>query len=148
MACERQRNKRLTIGSLAEHGRILRGDADRMFAFLGQARIIDDQIGVGAPNEFICLPGQFLFNRPGVPNPVRDEMMQPVITIRRDARRHRLDAFAIARSDQARHIQRAHLPPLFVAQLLNERLQPVRQRRIPIRHNPRSHESAKPRQSK
>ena len=41
MACERQRNKRLTIGSLAEHGRVLRGDADRMFAFLGQARIID-----------------------------------------------------------------------------------------------------------
>ena len=30
-----------------------------------------------------------------------------------------------------------------MAQFLNERLQPVRQCRIPIRHNPRSHESAK-----
>ena len=48
-------------------------------------------------------------------------MMQPVITIRRDARRHRLDAFALARSDQPGYIQGAHLPPLFVAQLLNER---------------------------
>jgi hypothetical protein len=75
-----------------------------MFAFLGQARIIDDQKGVGAADELIRLPGQFLLNRPGVPNPIREEMMQPVITIRRDARRHRLDALAITGSDQARHI--------------------------------------------
>ena len=66
------RNKRLTIGSLAEHGRVLRGDADRMFAFLGQARIIDDQKGVGAADELIRLPGQFLLNRPGVPNPASE----------------------------------------------------------------------------
>jgi hypothetical protein len=40
-----------------------------MLAFLGQARIVDDQKGVGAADEPIRLPGQFLLNQAGVPNP-------------------------------------------------------------------------------
>src|SRR5438477_12791406 len=60
-------------------------------------------------------------------------MVQLVILARRQPRRHRLDALAIARSNQSRDIQRTHPPPRLVTQAIQERLQPASKLIFPIR---------------
>ncbi len=49
-----------------------------------------------------------------IPDTISDKMMQLVIVARCQPRRHRLDALAIARSNQSRNVQRTHPPPRFV----------------------------------
>src|SRR5262249_61812591 len=52
--------------------------------------------------------------------------------------RHRLNALAIARTDQSRHVERAHLSPCFVTQPIQKRLEPTPELVSPIRP-PASH---------
>ncbi len=49
-------NQRLAVGPLAQRGRILRGDANRAVALLGQARVVDDQKRARGADELVCLP--------------------------------------------------------------------------------------------
>src|SRR5450830_1174596 len=68
-------------------------------------------------------------------------MVQLIIVARRKSLRHRLNALAIAGTDQPRHIKRTHLSTRFVTQLLQERRQPLPQLGVPIldpRHDRRS----------
>src|SRR5262249_29546824 len=47
--------------------------------------------------------------------------------------RHRLNALAVARTDQSRHVERAHLSPCFVTQPIQKRLEPTAELVSPIR---------------
>jgi hypothetical protein len=92
-----------------------------MHALLGYRGVVNDQHGIAATNELIRLNQQFCLHRFGVPDPGRDEVVQLIVVASCKPLRHRLNALAIARTDQSRYINRAHLPPRLVAQLSQKR---------------------------
>jgi hypothetical protein len=51
--------------------------------------------------------------------------VQLVAFAQRKPLRHRLNALAVARTDQSRHVERAHLSPCFVTQPIQKRLEPT-----------------------
>ena len=108
---QRQRHQRLAVGVLAKRRGILRRDADRVAALLGQRGVVDDQPGIVPANLSVGLGEQRLLQRRGIPDAARDEVVQLVIADACVARRHRLDALAIARADQPGNIGRAHPRP-------------------------------------
>src|SRR5262249_36235524 len=57
--------------------------------------------------------------------PGRNEVMQLIACAERKPLRHRLNALAVARTDQSRHVERAHLSPCFVTQPIQKRLEPT-----------------------
>ena len=116
MLGERHRDQRLTIGLLAEHGRILRRDADRLLALLRQRRVVDHQHRVGATDQPVRLHEQLGLQRCGIPQASSNEMVQLVIVTRHKPLCHRLHALAIAGTDETRNIKWAHSPPCLVAQ--------------------------------
>ena len=59
--------------------------------------------------------------------------MQLIACAERKPLRHRLNALAIARTDQSRHVERAHLSPCFVTQPIHKRLEPTSELISPIR---------------
>ena len=135
---QRQRHQGLAIGRLAQGRRILRRDPDRMRPLLRQRRVVDDEEGACAADQLVGLDGKLTLQRSLVPDPVRHEMVQPVVIARRHPLGHRADALAIPRPDQPRNIERTHPPPRLVAQPFHERRQPPRKLASPIRHAPRS----------
>src|SRR6516164_5903126 len=59
--------------------------------------------------------------------------MQLIACAERKPLRHRLNALAVARTDQSRHVERAHLSPCFVTQPIQKRLEPTSELISPIR---------------
>src|SRR6516225_7126169 len=66
-------------------------------------------------------------------DPGRNEVMQLIACAERKPLRHRLNALAVARTDQSRHVERAHLSPCFVTQPIHKRLEPTSELVSPIR---------------
>ena len=123
-----------------------------MRAFLGYRGIVDHQHGIAATDEPICLNKQFCFHWRRIPDPARNEVVQLIIFPKRKTLRHRLNAFAIARADQPRYVERAHLPPRFMTQSIQKRLEPTSKLFFPIQRpanhgrplqKPTTHESQK-----
>ena len=131
---QRQRHQRLAIGGLAERRGVLRRDADRMRPLLRQRRVVDDKDCAGSADQLVRLDREFLFQRRFVPDAARNEMMQLVVVAGRPSRRHRLDALAVARPNQPRHVERAHPPARLVSEPRQERRKPPLKIPIPIRH--------------
>src|SRR3954471_6921605 len=119
---QRERDQGLTIRILAQRRGVLRGHPDRELAVLGQGGVIDDQDGVWPTDQPIRLGQQFGFERLVVPGADGDEMVQLVVVGGRQPRGDRLQALALARPHQARHIKRAHAPACRMAQSHQERL--------------------------
>src|SRR6266700_801832 len=117
---------------------VLPSDAHRMRAFLGYRGIVDHQHGIAAADELIRLNQQLCLHRPGIPDPGRDEVVQLIVVTSCNPLRHWLNALAIARADQSRHVERAHLSPCFVTQPIQKRLEPTSKLVSPIRR-PASH---------
>src|SRR5580704_9131953 len=116
-----------------------------MRPLLRQRRVVDDEKGVGAADQLVRLDRKLTLQRSLVPDPLRHEMVQPVVVARRDPLGHRPDALAVTRPDQPRHIERTHPPPRLVAKPSHERRQPPPKLVPPIRHPQRSpNQSAKP----
>jgi hypothetical protein len=92
----------------------LRSDTNRTIALLRHRGVVDDQHRITAADETIGLNQQLRLQWRRIPDTISDEMMQLVIVARCQPRRHRLDALAIARSNQSRNIQRTHPPPRLV----------------------------------
>src|SRR6266540_4274858 len=113
-------------------------DTHRMRAFLGYRGIVDHQHGIAAADELIRLNQQLCLHRPGIPDPGRDEVVQLIVVTSCNPLRHWLNALAIARADQSRHVERAHLSPCFVTQPIQKRLEPTSKLVSPIRR-PASH---------
>src|SRR5271167_2869374 len=109
-----------------------------MRPLLRQRRVVDDQEGVRAAHQLVRLERKLALQRSLAPDPVRYEMVQPVVIARRDPLGHWADALAIARPDQPRHIQRTHPPPRLVTEPSHKRSQPPRKLVPPFRHAPRS----------
>src|SRR6516225_3798682 len=59
--------------------------------------------------------------------------MQLIACPERKPLRHRLNALAVARTDQSRHVERAHLSPCLVTQPIQKRLEPTSELVSPIR---------------
>jgi hypothetical protein len=104
-----------------------------MRAFLGYRGVVDHQHGIAAAHQLIRLNQQFRFHRPGIPDPGRDEVVQLIVITKCNPLRHRLNALAVARTDQSRHVERAHLSPRFVTQPIQKRLEPTSKLASPIR---------------
>src|SRR6476469_9820147 len=99
------------VWQLAVLPRDLWSDTNRTIALLRHRRIIDDQHRIFAADQAIGLNEQFRLQWRRIPEAISDEMVQLVILARCQPRRHRLDALAIARSNQSRDIKRTHPPP-------------------------------------
>src|SRR5262249_19809323 len=65
---------------------------------------------------------QFRLHRPRIPDPSRNEVVQLIVFAKPKSLRHRLNALAIARTDQPRHVERTHLSPRLVTQPIQKRL--------------------------
>src|SRR6266699_2152813 len=70
-----------------------------------------------------------------IPDPGGNEVVQLVAFAQRKPLRHRLNALAIARTDQSRHVERAHLAPCLVTQPIQKRLEPTAKLVSPIRRS-------------
>ena len=127
----------MAIRVLAQGGGVLRRHADRVAALLRQRRIVDHQNRAVPADQPVGLGEQFRFQRRRIPNAGGDEVVQLIVVAGCQARRHRLHALAIPRTDQTRDIERAHSPARLVAQTGQERLQPPLQFLSPIRSHVR-----------
>ncbi len=78
--------------------------------------IVNRHHGTTTPDELIRLDKQFRFHRRHIPDPGRNEVMQLIVFAKRKPLCHRLNALAIARANQSRHVQRTHPLPSFVPQ--------------------------------
>src|SRR3546814_18780300 len=83
--------------------------------FLRQRGVVDDQPCLVTADQRIGLAPQGRLQRRAVPKPRTDEVIQAIIADFARPRRHRLDALAIPRTDQARNLGRAHPLPGLVA---------------------------------
>src|SRR6516162_5766900 len=101
----------------------LRSHTNRMRAFLGYRSIIDHQHGIAAANQPIRLNKQFRLHRPRIPDPSRNEVVQLIVFAKPKPLRHGLNALAIARTDQPRHVEWTHLSPRLVTQPIQKRLE-------------------------
>ena len=88
--------------------------------------------GVAAADEPVRWNKQFCLHRSSIPDPGGNEVVQLIIFAKRKPLRHRLNAFAIARADQSRYVQRAHLSPRFMTQPIQKRLKPTSKLFLPI----------------
>src|SRR5262245_42956693 len=82
-----------------------------MRAFLGYRGVVDHQHGIRPADQLIRLNQQLYLHRPGIPGPGRDEVVQLIVVTKCKTLRHRLNALAIARTDQPRHVERTHSTP-------------------------------------
>jgi hypothetical protein len=123
-----------------------------MRAFLGYRSVIDHQHGIVAADEPIRLDQQLGFHRRLIPDPSRNEVVQLIACAESKPLGRRLNALAIARTDQPRHVERAHLSPRLVSQPIQKRLEKVSMLFFPIRRfashgrplqKPTTHESQK-----
>src|SRR6516165_7945976 len=67
--------------------------------------------------------------------PAAMRWVQLVAFAQRKPLRHRLNTLAIARTDQPRHVERAHLSPCLVTQPIQKRLEPTAELASPIRRS-------------
>ncbi len=102
----------------------MRRHADRGAALLGQRGVVHYQHRVVATEQPIGLAGQFLQERSGVPAAGRDEVVEPIVCSEAEPLGHRLNALAIAWSDQPGHVERAHPPARPVAEPRQEGREP------------------------
>lgn len=122
LAGQCQRYQRLTIGSLSKHRRVLRGDADGMLPLLRQSGIVDYKKRIVRADHPVRLAHQLQPKRLIVPDAIGNEMMEAIILSRCQACRHRLDAFAVSRTDQAGDVKRAHRATLPMPKPIDKRL--------------------------
>src|SRR5258707_14189771 len=87
-----------------------------MRAFLGYRSVVDPHHGIPAPDEPIRLDKQSGLHRRCIPDPSRNEVVQLIVVTKRKPLRHRLNALAIAGTDQPRHVEWTHLSPRLVTQ--------------------------------
>src|SRR5215471_9637430 len=83
--------------------------------------------------EPIRLDKQFCFHRRCIPDPGGNEVVQLIVFAERKPLRRRLNALAIARTDQPRHLERTHLSPRPVTQPIEKRLEKASKLYFPIR---------------
>src|SRR3979409_1979511 len=149
---KRQRHQRLAIGGLAERRSILRSDTYRMRTLLGNRGGVDPQHGIAAADEPIRLNKHFRLHRSRIPDPVSNEVVQLSVRPKPKPLGHRLNALAIARTDQPRHVERTPLSPRLVTQSSQKRLEKASKLLLPIRcpathgrplQRPTTHESQK-----
>lgn len=74
-----------------------------------------------AADEPVSLVEQLRFQRRRVPDTIGNEMVQLIVVARGNALRHRLNTFAVARTDQSRNVQGTHPPPGLMTQPIQER---------------------------
>src|SRR5882762_10483229 len=99
-----------------------------------QGGVVYDKNRIGSPDQSVRLDSEFLFQRRFVPDAARNEMMQLVVIARRQSRRHRLDALAVAWTNQPRYIERTHAPSRLVSEPRQERRKPTLEISAPVRH--------------
>ena len=95
-----------------------------MGALLEQRRVVDHQDRIGPAHEPIGLSQEFGLERRLVPGPHGHEVMQLIVVGGRHPSRHRLQALAVPRPDQASHIERTHAPACRVTKGFEEGLKP------------------------
>ena len=103
-----------------------------MRALLWYRSVVDHQHGIVAAGELIRLHQQFGFNWRRIPDSGGNEVMQLIAFAERKPFRHRLNAFAIARTDQPRHVERTHLSPRLMPQPVHKRLEKAPKLLFPV----------------
>ena len=103
---ERQRNQRLAVRPLAQLPTILPRHPHRESALLRQRRVVDHQHRLRTADHPVRLLRQHRPQRAVIPGRAGDEVLQLVVPAQSQLQRHRLQAFALARAEQAAHIER------------------------------------------
>ena len=104
-----------------------------MRALLGNRCVIDHQHGIVAANQPVRLNTQFRLHRRRIPHPGCNEVVQLIVFATRNPLRHRLNALAIARTDQSSHVEWTHLSPRLVPQPIQKWLKKASKLFFPIR---------------
>lgn len=105
----------------------MRRDPDRAIPLLREGGVVDDEDRIRTADQAIGLAQKRLLQRRFIPDPGRDEVVQPIVGNPISPRRHRLDALAVAQADQPRYVEWAHRPTRRMRQARQERLQPLLQ---------------------
>jgi hypothetical protein len=148
---QRQADRDLTVVLLADLTAVLPGDAERMPTLLGDAGVVEDP-GVqraaagGQPRQHpIPHRGE---HGPVIPGCLGDEVVHRLVrgadAPRGQLGRHRLDALALARQQQAGAIRPQRAGPVGVPERLRKALDIGQEARFPVRHaaGSRGHEAA------
>lgn len=73
---------------------------------LRQGGVVNDEDRIRSADQAIGLTEKRPLQRRPVPDPGRDEMVQPIVGDPTGSRRHRLDALAITQADETGHVAR------------------------------------------
>src|SRR5262249_9712186 len=84
-------------------------------------------------NQPVGLNTQFPFHRRRIPHPGGNEVVQLIVVATRNPLRHRLNALAIARTDQSSHVEWTHLSARLVPQPIQKWLEKASKLFFPIR---------------
>src|SRR4029077_8867529 len=103
-----------------------------MPALLRYRSVVDHQNGGVTANKPIRLNQQFGLHSCRIPDAGSNEVVQLIIVASNKPLRHRLNALAIARTDQPRHVERTHSPTRLVPQPVQKWLQPASKLLSPI----------------
>src|SRR5205809_3467152 len=131
--------------------------ADRLVGGSDAVLVIDDTAipkkgthSVGVAAQYASALGKTANCR--IPDPRGNEVVQLIVFAKCKPLRHRLNALAIARTDQPRHVEWTHLSPRLVTQPTQKRLEKASKLFFPIRRpanhgrplqKPTTHESQK-----
>src|SRR4051812_28589061 len=107
-------------------------DPHRVLALLHQRRVVDHQDGVRPTNQTVGFLSQKLLQGRPSPGRRRQKVLQWPRASRSDALRHRLDALALAGTEQTLHGQRHPASLRDILQAIQKRRQPVFEVVFPI----------------
>src|SRR5438445_4385985 len=112
--------------------------ADRLVGGSDAVQVIDDTTipkkgthSVGVAGQYASALGKTASCR--IPDPRGNEVVQLIVVAKCKPLRHRLNALAIARTDQHRHVEWTHLSPRLVTQPTQKRLEKASKLFFPIR---------------
>src|SRR5436305_15329477 len=123
-----------------------------MRALLAYRGVVEPMHGIAAAAQPIRSNTQFRLHRRRIPDPRGNEVVQLIVFAKCKPLRHRLNALAIARTDQPRHVEWTHLSLRLVTQPTQKRLEKASKLLFPIRRaanhgrplqKPTTHESQK-----
>lgn len=129
---QRYRYNRLAVRAFAQHRGVLGRNADRRFTLFRQHGVVDDQPSVVTAEQLVCLVPQGCFKWSAHPQASADKMVEPIIADLIQTSRHGPDTLAIAWTNQACDVGRAHPASRLVPQHIQIRSKPPLQIRPPI----------------
>ena len=123
----------IRAGRLSGRAGVLPRDAHRAGALLQECGVVDDQHRIRPADHLLRLLGEHALERLGAPATRADEVVDLRVVVGGHAGGQRLDALAVAGTEQPAHVDRTPRPPARVAQRRPEWREPAVELALPTR---------------